>query len=192
MYQGDPAALVAGQPFDGELPTEPTEERAELVVRDGGSCSLLLYFTEFGDETDAAMDGRSRFAAITARGVLTLGFRLSDQFQWSFTSYHHGASPSPAPLGDEPDRALRLVAVDASTGEVKRVREGEWPDGFAKVVHDELVRQAGEPVEPDEVDRRAVAVHGGYPTTKKLLAIARATASMTATVSTTVTEEAGS
>lgn len=188
MYQGDPAALVAGQPFDGELPTEPAEERAELVVRDGGACTLLLYFTEFGDETDAAMDGRARFAAITVRAVLTLGFRLSDQFHWSFTSYHHGASPTPAPLGDDPQRTLRLVAIDASSGEVKRVRVGEWPEVFAKVVHDELVRQAGEAVEPDEADRRAAAVLGGFPTTKKLLAIARATASMTATV----TEEAGS
>jgi hypothetical protein len=177
MYQGDPSVLVVGEPFDGEL-VEPTQERCELVVRDGGAYSLLLYFPEYAPEADEGLAARARFAVLTARDVLTVAFRFGEDFQWSTTSYHHGVFEHPATLGETPATALKVVAVDAATGVVRHIRTGHWSTAFAAVVHDELVREAAESVEADERDRRAAALHAAYPGTKKLLAIARATCTL--------------
>jgi hypothetical protein len=167
-----PENLAVGDELTWEVPN-PEEEYAEVVVDPSGRVHLLLFFPQFDATGEAGMAGRVRFAALTARRLLTLGFRLGDDFGWSFVGYHRSAADEPLPVaGADGAIPVTLVAVDVPTSTVKAVRAGVWPAGFSKAVSNEIARQQGDEIDETERAQRLLALYGAYPTTQKLLSIA--------------------
>jgi hypothetical protein len=157
-------------------------EGAALSMFVGEPVQLMIFLSHPHElEAQAVSQPPTQFAWVDSEHAGVLAYRLGPILSWSEAAYTpHWFGPEEGLPGIDLDATVRIVLIDRETNIVRALHNVRWPDDFAAVVRDSVVRMRDTPYSAFAYEHALAAMHRRYPTTEDLV-IDRADAHCVAT-----------